>query len=173
MKVIGEISGKELENIWDWVQSQNLSKCVNSSYAPQRIERWYGFGSNLQSLKNGKAKIFSAERPSDLIINLGDKLYPGWHSLLVCGGDTTIRWHFDHGHFIGKAVMLNLGEAIYRECTKSKGYKPIEWDEHRLTNGLIVEIDTKLLHSAEQISKTRYNLTWRKFKEEYWDEMEV
>ncbi|NEO33222.1 MAG: hypothetical protein F6K36_22910 [Symploca sp. SIO3C6] len=172
MKVIGQFSGNVLTKLWDWVRSQNLDNCVRSRYAPQRLERWYGFGSNLQSLKNGRAKIFPAERPSNPIIQLGDELYPGWHSLLVCGGKTDIGWHFDHGHFTKEAVMVNLGESIYSECSAFNGYKPIEWTEHKITDGMVVEIDIKRLHCAQQISATRFNLTWRKFKPEYLEQLQ-
>lgn len=94
---------------------------------------------------------------------------PDMISLFICGGylpetSTSIQWHRDHSHFIGKAVMLNLGEAIYRE-------KPERGSDHiikyKLTDGLVVLIDTKLLHSAEQISAKRYNFTFRRIKPQY------
>jgi hypothetical protein len=93
---------------------------------------------------------------------LGDRLLPGWHSLLVCGGDTTIHWHRDHGHFEGIAVMVNLGEAFYLERDYEQGEL-----QHHLTDGLVIRINTKLLHKAVPISAPRYNLTFRHIKPEF------
>lgn len=60
--------------------------------------------------------------------------------------------------------MLNLGEAIYREQPDRRSDRTIEY---HLTDGLVVLINTKLLHSAEQISPVRYNFTFRRIKPQY------
>ncbi len=157
MKIIGSISGQNLADATE----------VHSTYAPKRVESWFRLGSNLQSLPAEKALIFPAP-PHGRVTSLGDRLFPHWHSLLVCGGNqpdtsTTISWHRDHGHFHGLSLMLNLGEAIYKEQPRNSNLVM----EARLTDGLIVLIDTKLLHSAEQLSTTRYNFTFRKIKQQY------
>lgn len=167
MKVLGQISSIHLKDLYSWVEQQDLTRTTYSNSAPARIEKWYRFASNLQSLSSGRAAIYAADYPGERICALGDRLYPDWHSLLVCGGDTTINWHFDHGHFLGKAVMVNLGEALYSECSKRSGYTPIKWQDYHLTDGMVVEIDTKLLHKAQPLSMTRCNLTFRRFKSQY------
>lgn len=173
MEVLGNISGQSLLDLYRWVEKQPLDKVVHSNYAPNRIEKWYKFGSNLQSLRMGKHRIFEADKPDTRVNDVGERLYPNWHSLLVCGGDTNIDWHFDHGCFVADAVMINLGEAMYFECVKSKGYQPVTWFEHPLKDGMVVKINTKLLHKSEQISPVRYNLTFRKFKDIFLKDMLV
>jgi hypothetical protein len=39
--------------------------------------------------------------------------------------------------------------------------------QHRLTEALVVRINTKLLHKAMSISTSRYNLTFRHIKPEF------
>ena len=99
------------------------------------------------------------ESPDNRIQALGDRLLPGWQSLLVCGGDTTIHWHRDHGHFAGLAVLVNLGEACYMERDYEQG--ELKYD---LTDGMVVRINTKLLHQAVPRSTPRYSLTFRHIK---------
>ena len=169
MKIIGSISGQNLADAWTIAKAIQLSTEVHSTYAPKRVESWFRFGSNLQSLPAGKGAIFLAPEPHVRITGLGDRLFPDWHSLLVCGGNqpktsTTISWHRDHGHFHGLSLMLNLGEAIYKEQPDRYSNLAVET---RLTDGLIVLIDTKLLHCAEQLSTARYNFTFRKIKQHY------
>ncbi|MGF1499284.1 MAG: hypothetical protein ACFB8W_21025 [Elainellaceae cyanobacterium] len=163
MEVIGQISGENLRALWGWVESLALSAtAIRSRYAPNRRVKCFGIASNLQSIAKGRARLHRVESPDERIQALGERLLPGWHSLLVCGGDTTIHWHRDHGHFVGQAVMVNLGEALYMERDYEQGQL-----EHTLTNGLVVRINTKLLHKAVPLSVPRYNLTFRHIKPEF------
>lgn len=170
MEILGKISGDNLVAAYDIAQQIELSQEVHSYYAPNRIEKWFRYGSNLQSIPKGRARIEKHSEPHPRLTKLGDRLYPNWHSLLVCGGNlledtsTSIQWHRDHGHFAADAIMLNLGQAIYREQPDRGSDRIVE---HHLTEGLIVRINTKLLHCAEQVSQTRYNFTFRSIKAEY------
>jgi hypothetical protein len=163
MEIVGRIQGDNLMELWAWVQSLSLSPtAIRSRYAPNRLVKCFGIASNLQSIAKGRARLFRAEDPGRRIRSLGERLLPGWHSLLVCGGDTTIHWHRDHGHFEGMAVMVNLGEALYLERDYDRGEL-----QHHLTDGLVVRINTKLLHKAVPLSTPRYNLTFRRVKPEF------
>jgi len=163
MEVIGQILGESLAELWAWVEALSLSPtAIRSRYAPNRRVKCFGIASNLQSISKGRARLFRADDPGERVRSLGDRLLPNWHSLLVCGGDTTIHWHRDHGHFEGIAVMVNLGEAFYFERDYEQGEV-----QHHLTNGLVVRINTKLLHKAIPISAPRYNLTFRHVKPEF------
>lgn len=168
LKVIGRIK-TGLDDLYAWCEIQPLRHEVKSTYAPQRLEKWYRAGSNLRS--GAAEKVFRTDEPAGRIVNLGDRLLPGWHSLLVCSGDrnsgtsTTISNHRDHTHFQGYAVLVNLGEAIYTEQLQRNDDS--SWQEYKLTDGMVMSINTKLIHGAEQISTRRYNLTFRHFKPEY------
>lgn len=163
MEIIGRIQNENLTDLWHWVRSLSLSAtAIRSRYAPNRLVKCFGVASNLQSIAKGRARLHRVEAPEERIRVLGDRLLPGWHSLLVCGGDTTIQWHRDHGHFEGTAVMVNLGEAYYFEQDYEQGTL-----QHHLTDGLVIRINTKLLHKAVPISHPRYNLTFRHLKPEF------
>jgi len=163
MEIIGQIQGENLRQLWAWVESVELSlTAIRSRYAPNRRVKGFRVVSNLQSIAKGRDRLIQVEEPDQRIRELGDRLLPGWHSLLVCGGDTTIHWHRDHGHFEGTAVMVNLGEALYQERDYERGEL-----HHHLTDGLVVRINTKLLHQATPLSTPRYNLTFRHLKPEF------
>jgi len=163
MEIIGQIEGEHLAELWAWVQSLPLSPtAIVSRYAPKRSVKCFGIASNLQSIPKGRSRLFYADAPGTRVRALGDRLLPGWHSLLVCGGDTTIHWHRDHGHFEGIAVMINLGEAFYFERDYNQGEL-----QHHLTDGLVIRINTKLLHKAIPLSTLRHNLTFRHIKPEF------
>lgn len=163
MDVIGQIRGHNLAELWNWVESLTLSPtAIRSRYAPNRRVKCFGMASNLQSIARGRAKLTRVEQPAPRIQSLGDRVLPGWHSLLVCGGDTTIHWHRDHGHFEGIAVMVNLGDAIYMERDYVRGEI-----HHHLTDGMVIRINTKWLHCAKPLSTRRYNLTFRHLKPEF------
>jgi len=163
MEIIGRILGENLAELWGWVETLSLSPtAIRSRYAPNRQVKCFGIASNLQSISKGRAKLSRTDDPGERVRSLGEHLLPGWHSLLVCGGDTTIHWHRDHGHFEGMAVMVNLGEAFYFE----RDYEQSEVQYH-LTDGLVIRINTKLLHKAIPISTPRYNLTFRCVKPEF------
>ncbi len=160
MERLGQIGGDNLAALWAWVESLALSPtAIRSRYAPHRLVKSFGIASNLQSIAKGRAWLVRTDAPDDRIRWLGDRLLPGWHSLLVCGGDTTIHWHRDHGHFAGLAVLVNLGEACYMERDYEQGEL-----KHHLTDGLVVRINTKLLHQAVPLSTPRYSLTFRHIK---------
>lgn len=168
MEIIGRIEGEQLPELWAWVQSLSLSPtAIISRYAPNRLVKCFGVASNLQSIAKGRARLRRTDDPGDRIRALGNRVLPGWHSLLVCGGDTSIHWHRDHGHFEGMAVMINLGEAFYFERDYVQGEL-----QHRLTDGQIIRINTKLLHKAIPISTPRYNLTFRHLKPEFISQVE-
>jgi len=169
VEIIGQIQGKHLAELWTWVESLPLSAtAIRSRYAPNRRVKCFGVASNLQSIAKGRAKLTRVDSPEPRIQALGERLLPGWHSLLVCGGDTTIHWHRDHGHFEGIAVMVNLGEAIYMERDYTQGEM-----HHHLTDGLVVRINTKLLHRAVPVFTPRYNLTFRHLKSEFLPQIEA
>jgi hypothetical protein len=169
MKILGHLERENLAELWEWVKSLPLSStAIRSRYAPNRLVKCFGIASNLQSIAKGRARLIQTDDPGQRIRALGDRLLPGWHSLLVCGGDTTIHWHRDHGHFMGTAVMVNLGEAFYFERDYEQGEL-----RHHLTNGMVICIDTKLLHKAVPISTPRYNLTFRHLKPEFLPQVEA
>jgi hypothetical protein len=169
MEIIGQIGAENLAELWEWVRSLSLSPAaIRSRYAPNRSVKCFGIASNLQSIAKGRARLFQADDPGERIRSLGNRLLPSWHSLLVCGGDTTIHWHRDHGHFEGIAVMVNLGEAYYFERDYEQGEL-----QHHLTDGLVIRINTKLLHQAVPLSTPRYNLTFRHLKPEFLPQVEA
>jgi hypothetical protein len=168
MEIVGQIQGEPLTHLWQWVESLDLSPtAIRSRYAPNRRVKCFGIASNLQSIAKGRARLVRTEEPDHRVRMLGDRLLPGWHSLLVCGGDTTIHWHRDHGHFAGIAVMVNLGEALYLERDYELGEL-----QHHLTDGLVVRINTKLLHKAIPLTNPRCNLTFRHIKPEFLPQVE-
>lgn len=174
MKVVGELSQDNLKLIREWCQKQPLELMTKSSYVKGRLEKWYRYASNLQSI-TGRGEVFYAGEPKDdlaydIICAFGNVLLPGWNSLLVCGGPTSIGWHRDHGHFMGPAVMINLGEALYSELPRHSDIKQANLLTSKgrlLKDGEIVEIDTKMPHQSVQQSKERFNLTFRTIKFEF------
>lgn len=170
MKILNQLETKYADLLREWCRKQKLAETTYSSYVKGRLEKWYRMGSNLQSIKLGYAKVFKCTDAPGWITACGDKYLPGWNSLLVCGGPTTIDWHRDHGHFFGPAVMINLGEAKYSEAERhaaiSAGSSP-RAQSHDLKDGMIVLIDTKLPHKSEQVSPERFNLTFRTIRPEF------
>lgn len=75
---------------------------------------------------------------------------------LVCGGDTSIRPHRDHGHFAAEALTINLGEAVYYE------WSGCVTEPMLLRDGDVVLLDVKTTHSARQTSPERFNITFRR-----------
>jgi hypothetical protein len=169
MEVLGQIKGQNLSDAWNLARSISFNSEVKSTSAPRRLERWYRYASNLQSIKAKRDKIWFTEEPHERLRVLGDRLLPGWDSLLACKGEqpqssTTITPHRDHGHFEGCSVMLNLGEALYRQQPDPRFDI---WEELVLTDGIIVRIDTKITHEARQLSRIRYNFTFRVIKPQF------
>jgi hypothetical protein len=139
-----------------------LAEITGSSYVKGRLEAWYERGSNLQSIPAGRARIFTATPAWDRLRNLGNLYLPGWHSMLVCGGQTSIDWHRDHGHFEGDGLMLNLGEAEF--WTQSDPRDVSTQQRILLTDGMVVRIQIKVLHRSVQRSPERFHVTWRKIR---------
>jgi hypothetical protein len=170
MKVLATLGAAEGKQMWDYCRALPLETTTHSSYAPNRKEVWRRLGSNLQSVTHGRAKVFRYPAAPDFLESIGSKHLPGWNSILICGGPTSISWHRDHSHFHGPAVMINLGTAVYREM-KNRHAKdvrdPAGVTEATLLDGQVVLIDTKMLHSSQQMSTERFNLTFRTIKEEY------
>lgn len=158
---IGRINAEARSWLLAWVKQEPLDEVTKSRYVNGRLEKWYRTGSNLQSLARGHARLFSCPEPPERLIKFGDQNLPGWHSLLVCGGPTSIHWHRDHGHFERIAVMINLGRAVYRELDK----EVIE--SVTLEDGDVVELDIKITHAADQLSNERFNFCFRRIKPEF------
>ncbi|MGK7875444.1 MAG: hypothetical protein AB4426_19725 [Xenococcaceae cyanobacterium] len=160
-KLIAKTKSKLLKQAWEWCEKASLKRITHSSYAPKRKELWLSIGSNLQSIQAGRDKLFVADSPPQWMQRIGDKILPGWHSILVCGANTTIRTHKDHSHFTNWAAMLNLGKARYYWEQNEKAHSIL------LEDGDVVLIQTKYWHSAKQLSKIRYNITFRHIKPEH------
>ena len=169
MKLLENIHGTEASlQIFKWLQSiSDFEQHLKSSYSKDRLEVWYGLGSNLQSIVDKRGAVTQYSAPPEFVAEIGNKYLPKWNSILVCKGNspdsnTSIHWHRDHGHFFGPAVMVNFGKAEYSQRHYEHGIQSMD-----LTNGDIIEINTKLIHQAKQISKLRYNITFREVRPEY------
>jgi hypothetical protein len=167
-KILENIKGQwEYEILKAFIQKIDFSHTVKSTYAPKRLEKWFGYASNLQSIKDGRHAVGFTEDIPDIFNRIKNQYYQDADSLLVCYGnkpesDTTIANHRDHGTFLAKAVMINFGEATYSE-TDYDG----RITKYDLQDGDVVEIDTKIIHAAYQLSDLRINATFRKFRPEY------
>lgn len=89
-QLIGRIGPEAANWLRHWVEQQPLAEVTKSSYVNGRREVWYRRGSNLQSIPCGRAAVFDAPEPTERLARFGETYLPGWHSLLVCGGLTTI-----------------------------------------------------------------------------------
>lgn len=163
MEKLGKLDNKELKTIKNWTANQHLSKLTQSSVAPKRTEKWYRIGSNLKSINTGQDKLFLCPDPNKIITSIGDRYLPFWDSVAVCGGNTNIKWHRDHGHFKSYAVMVNLGEALFSEKLNKKSPPSV----YHLTDGDIVKFDSKIFHQAEQLSERRFNIIFRQIRPEF------
>ena len=149
------------------MKSLDYDKTVKSSYAPERLEMWFGYGSNLQSIKDGRSSVEWVQDFPDWMDTLRREYFPAANSCLVCKGarknsDTSIEWHRDHGNFENKVVMINYGKSTFYLQTYDEGV--IVKD---LQDCEVVDFDSKLLHKSSQISRERYILTFRKVKREF------
>lgn len=159
--LIGQLSKGARDWLRDWARQQPLAEVTHSGYVRGRLEAWYRLGSNLQSVHCGRASITAAPEPPERLADFGERNLPGWRSLLVCGGPTAISWHRDHSHFEAEAVMINLGDAVFRERDSNVEEGLI------LSDGDVVRLDIKVLHMAEQKSTERFNFCFRRIKTEY------
>jgi len=156
--------GKESLEVLEKLRNLNFEKKVKSSYAPLRLEEWFGYSSNLQSIKEGRNVIQWSRDFPDWIDEMRTRYFPEANSCLVCKGvkdnsDTSIDWHRDHGAFDNRVVMINFGEAIFYLQTYNKGTIV-----KKLGDGEVIDFDSKLLHKSSQISPERFILTFRKVK---------
>lgn len=167
-QVLENIKGQwEYEILKAFVEKIDFSNLVKSTYAPKRLEKWFGYSSNLQSIKEGRHQAIFTEDIPDIFNRIRNQYYQEADSLLICYGkkpesDTTIGQHRDHGCFHGKAIMINFGQAIYTE-----NHYDGRIEKYDLTDGDVIEIDTKIIHSAYQLSDIRINATFRKFRSEF------
>ena len=141
-----------------------FDRVVKSSYAPLRLEKWYGYGSNLQSIKEGRADVNWTENFPDWVDELRRSYFPEANSALICKGvrpdsETSIDWHRDHGTFENRVVMVNFGFAVFYLQDYMSGT-----EIYTLTDGQVVDFDSKLLHKSTQTSDERYIITFRKVK---------
>jgi hypothetical protein len=156
----------EYFEMWNFLANENYESIVKSNYAPNRLEKWYGYSTNLGSLGNND--ILSKEDNIPKVFNrIKNEYYSNADSILLCCGDkprsdTTIGKHRDHGNFEGKAIMINFGRSLFIEY-------PYDSDEieYELQDGDVIEINTKLIHESIQTSKLRLNATLRKVKKQY------
>lgn len=154
------------DKLLNWAQEQTLTKAVQSSYAPKRLEKWFNNGSNLGSIDGNRGTVFPCTPLEPHIGNIVvPKYLKSYNSVLLCGGNTSINWHRDHGHFEAIAIMVNLGQATFWEqLDPSDAGTQMEY---MLNHGDIVKIDTKVLHKAVQVNADRYSLTFRTIRPEF------
>ena len=149
------------------LKAMEFGKTVKSSYAPARVEIWYGYSSNLQSVKDGRSVVEWARDLPRWLDELRLKYFPTSNSVLVCAGckpstDTSIQYHRDHGNFENRVVMINFGKALFYVQTYNDGVV-----SKVLENRDVVEFNSKLLHKSDQISDERFIITFRKVKREF------
>jgi hypothetical protein len=150
-KIIGHL-GSLLAEFKDWVEQQPTTELLHSNYARGRLECYYGLAVEL-----GKVPVITQSLDDSLVKTLGDRFLPNWHSALLCKylSGIGINPHRDHTCFEPWAMMINLGEANFFEYDgKHKVITP-------LTDGMVVSINTKILHGVERVKQTRYSLTFR------------
>ena len=147
MKILGKI--ENLAIAYEIAVAIDYGDVVKSSYTTGRLEKWYRYGAIV-----GTGKIFKCEEPAERLIKIGDRFLTGWHSLLCCTGATSIQKHRDSGEFEGETLMMNLGEAEFYYGDET----------YRLTDGMVVKFNSKVLHGSRQLSDRRFHFTWRRLK---------
>ncbi len=152
--LIRRLPPEELSPIVEWMAALPLQEVTKSSYVNGRTEKWFRAGSNLQSPDGGRGRVFRCEEPPDFVVALGDRQLPGWHSLLVCGGRTSIGLHSDHQHFERQAVMLNVGWAEFSEHGRQSSTITLE--------DALYLLDTGVQHSSLQLAPIRFHATFRR-----------
>ena len=159
---LATLTQEERVALWAWCRTQSLEVVTHSSYVRGRTERWFRLGSNLQSLPKGRAKIVHLPDVEDaLVLRIGDTFLPSWNSLLLCGGNTSIEWHRDHGHFLNEAVSCNLGRGVIQEDLPNGVLRT------ELVDGVIYALDVSRPHLVTQTSTERYSLTYRTIATRY------
>jgi hypothetical protein len=164
LKVLGKIDNF---TIIRKMREVKYDRTVRSSYAPMRLEKWYGYASNLQSIKEGRVEVTWTENFPDWMEEIRVKFFPESNSALLCKGarpesDTSIDWHRDHGTFENRVVMVNFGYAVLYVQDYDKGTIV-----HTVKDGEVIDFDSKLLHKSSQSCDERFIITFRKLKTEF------
>lgn len=68
----------------------SLTRATRSRYAPGRLEAWFR-----SEIYLGTGVTSAAPEPPLAVVARGKRFLPGWTSLLLIGGDTTIGPHRD------------------------------------------------------------------------------
>ena len=160
--VIRRLSHEEWVPLALWMGELPLEPITKSNYVENRLEKWLRVGSNLQSIPANRHRVFRCPEPPDFVTVLGDSALPGWESLLVCGGATSITRHSDHGVFESQAVMLNVGQARFTEH-----YAGDREESLALESGDLILLDIKVPHSSVQLSPARFHMTFRRIKKPF------
>ena len=158
LEIIDYLSAEVLGDWYEWLGQQPVSELLCSRYARGRRECYYGLGVTLQK----SPRVYLAGQ-ADRVQVLGDCYLPGWDSALLCEyrAGVGINPHRDHTCFAAKAVMVNFGRADFVEYLgREKVITP-------LSDGVIVRLNTKILHGVHRVPNLRYSLTFRQLKPEY------
>jgi hypothetical protein len=154
VEILGNL-GSTLPQWHAWAAQQRMTKLLHSRYARGRLEAYYGMGVTLTQ----HPTIYPAQQDTN-VTTLGNQWLPGWHSALLCKYEpgVGINPHRDHSCFQAWAVMVNLGRANFFEYFgQEKRVTP-------LVDGVIVRINTKILHGVMPVDQTRFSLTFRHLK---------
>lgn len=153
-QIIGHV-GETLPEWIAWARQQPVRELLCSRYARGRRECYFGWGVTL-----AKSPDLYPAYSDSRVQALGDRWLPGWHSALFCEypPGIGINPHRDHTCFAAEAVMLNLGVATFVE------YPSREKVVTHLEPGVIVRLNTKILHAVRPVAETRYSLTFRCLK---------
>jgi hypothetical protein len=159
--------GKVDETVIEHLRELDYGKIVKSSYAPNRLETWFGWRSNLQSIKEGRMSLQWEKDFPEWLLKLKGGYFPDSNSALICKGhkpesETSIDWHRDHGSFENRVVMINFGFSIFYVQDYYNGTVI-----STLRDREVVDFDSKLLHKSTQISDERYIITFRKARKEF------
>ena len=155
------------KTVLEKLKALEFGKTVKSSYAPERLEIWYGYGSNLQSISDGRSSVEWKKDFPDWLEELREQYFPEANSALLCKGvkpqsDTSIDWHRDHGNFEKRVVMINFGFSTFYLQDYFSGTLV-----YTLKDCQVIEFDSKLPHKSVQITDERYIITFRKVKKEF------
>lgn len=154
LKRLGRYEEERLSELRKWAHEQKLERAVKSRYAPNRLEAWFRLAVHL-----GTGVHAEAPEPPQHVVSVGDDLMPGWASLLLIGGDTTIGPHRDAAGFERDVVMVNLGQSEYMWWPLQR----VEGAPERtiIEDGECVLINSKVLHAARP-RPGRMALTFRR-----------
>ncbi|EAW33345.1 hypothetical protein [Lyngbya sp. PCC 8106] len=156
LKRINQVQNPEA--LKDWCRSMKDKLVADTSnYAKGRYRLWLF---HEVDFRNGKlTKSYFDNR----IWNFSQRIYPGCNiGLLTFGGklndgkvsDGRIGLHRDHTYAKPKAILVNLGEAIF-------SYGEPNPTDYLLKDGNILEFNCKVLHGVKQIkSPERFSLVF-------------